>query len=128
MIQIVTCHMGELHDSERPDRSPGRSTSGAGKRSEVVATDPNAPWRRVRKASRARAPNSPWLGEGRDTRTAQPDEEVREDLGWVGVNAEGEVFCAPWAVPLSDHGSAPPPGVWVSCKAEKSYVYDLVYV
>jgi hypothetical protein len=54
---------------------------------------------------------------------------VRNDaLGWVGVNAEGEVFCIPWAVPLSKHGSAPPPGVWVSCKADKSYVYDLVYL
>jgi hypothetical protein len=53
---------------------------------------------------------------------------VRDDaLGWVGVNAEGEVFCIPWAVPVSKQGSAPPPGVWVSCKAEKSYVYDLVF-
>jgi hypothetical protein len=54
---------------------------------------------------------------------------VRNDaLGWVGVNAEGEVYCIPWAMPVSKQGSAPPPGVWVSCKAAKSYVYDLVYL
>jgi hypothetical protein len=54
---------------------------------------------------------------------------VRNDaLGWVCANAEGEVFGVPWAVPLNKHGSAPPRGVWVSCKAGKSYVYDLVYL
>jgi hypothetical protein len=30
-----------------------------------VATDSKTPWARVRKASRARAPDSPWPGEGR---------------------------------------------------------------
>ena len=49
-------------------------------------------------------------------------------LGWVGIDAAGEVFCIPWAVPIGKQGSAPPPGVWVSRKAEKSYVYDLVYL
>ena len=54
---------------------------------------------------------------------------VRHDaLGWVVVDADGEVLSAPWTVPLSQHGSAPPPGIWVSCKADKSYVYDLVYL
>jgi hypothetical protein len=50
-----------------------------------------------------------------------------EALGWVGVGAEGEVLCIPWAVPPGTQGRAPPPGVWVSRKEEKSYVYDLVY-
>jgi hypothetical protein len=51
-----------------------------------------------------------------------------EALGWVGVSAEGEVLCIPWAVPTNTQGQAPPSGVWVSRKAEKSHVYDLVYV
>lgn len=49
-------------------------------------------------------------------------------LGWVGVSADGEVLCIPWAVPPNTQGQAPPSGVWVSRKAEKSYVYDLVYL
>jgi len=51
-----------------------------------------------------------------------------EALGWVGVSAEGEVWGIPWAVPPNTQGQAPPSGVWVSRKATKSYVYDLVYV
>jgi hypothetical protein len=54
---------------------------------------------------------------------------VRHDaLGWVGIGAEGEVLCVPWAVPVDKQGQAPPPGVWVSRKAAKSFVYDLVYL
>jgi hypothetical protein len=48
--------------------------------------------------------------------------------GWVGVNAEGEILCVPWAVALHMQGSEPPAGIWVSRKAEKSYVYDFVYI
>ena len=51
-----------------------------------------------------------------------------ESLGWVGVSDQGEVLCMPWAVPPGTQRQAPPSGVWVSRKAEKSYVYDLVYV
>jgi hypothetical protein len=51
-----------------------------------------------------------------------------EALGWVGVSVEGEVLCIPWAVPPGTQGQAPPSGVWVSRKAAKSYVYDLLYV
>lgn len=51
-----------------------------------------------------------------------------ESLGWVGVSDQGEVLCMPWAVPPGTQGQAPPSGVWVSRKAEESYVYDLVYV
>lgn len=52
----------------------------------------------------------------------------REALGWVGVTAEDEIVCMPWAVPPSTQGQAPPSDVWVSRKAGKSYVYELVYV
>jgi hypothetical protein len=48
--------------------------------------------------------------------------------GGFGVGAEGEVLWILWAVPPSTRGRAPAPGVWVSRKEEKSYVYDLVYV
>ena len=51
-----------------------------------------------------------------------------EALGWVGVSVESEVLCIPWAVPPGTQGQAPPSGVWVSRKAAKSYVYDLLYV
>jgi len=40
-----------------------------------VTTDSKAPRLRIRKASRARAPDSPMPGEGKDARTAWPDEE-----------------------------------------------------
>ncbi len=39
------------------------------------ATQARAVRPRSREASWARAPNSPWEGEGRDARTARPDEE-----------------------------------------------------
>jgi hypothetical protein len=51
-----------------------------------------------------------------------------EALGWIGASAEGEVLCIPWAVPVDTQGPAPPSGIWVSRKAAKSYVYDLVYL
>jgi hypothetical protein len=43
-----------------------------------VATDSRAPWPRIRKASRARAPDSPSPGEYMDVRTARPDREEPE--------------------------------------------------
>jgi NAD-dependent deacetylase len=48
---------GEQHRGERPDRSPGRSASEAGPRSDAVATD------EVRKANQSHASGSPWPGE-----------------------------------------------------------------
>jgi hypothetical protein len=40
-----------------------------------VATDRSASSRKIRKASRDRAPNSPMSGEHKDMRTARPDGE-----------------------------------------------------
>ena len=48
----------------------------------------------------------------------------REVFGWVGVSAEGEVVCIPWAVPQARRRGTPS-GVWVSRKADKSYFYEL---
>ena len=50
------------------------------------------------------------------------------EFGWVGVNAQEEILCVPWAVSINKQSVEPPSGVWVSRKAERSYVYDFVYV
>lgn len=50
-------------------------------------------------------------------------------FGWVAWNFDSEtVMGRPWEVHPIDQEDAPPEGVWVSRKAHKSYVYDLVYV
>lgn len=48
-------------------------------------------------------------------------------IGWAACDAAtGEISGLPWAVPLADQSADhPPQGVWVSCKQDKSYVYDL---
>ena len=49
--------------------------------------------------------------------------------GWVSLMPEdGAIAGRPWDVAPEDQGDAPPEGIWVSRKGEKSYVYDLVYV
>lgn len=52
-----------------------------------------------------------------------------EDLGWIqGSWGNPEVFGRPWDQLPKQSDAAPPEGIWVSRKASKSYVYDLVYV
>ena len=48
-------------------------------------------------------------------------------FGWVCVNEHKEIFSIPWIMPWSEQGDLPPEGKWVSCKGDKSYVYDAVY-
>lgn len=50
-------------------------------------------------------------------------------LGWIAGSPEAdEVFGRPWDVPPEDQGEAPPEGIWVSRKGDKSYVYALVWL
>jgi hypothetical protein len=86
----VTCDRGEPHVGERPDRSPGGSASEAGLRSDAVATDRREVSTEIRKASRARAPDSPMLSEGKKPeraggrRTWDGETELSsEKLAWV---------------------------------------------
>ncbi|MFZ2100443.1 MAG: hypothetical protein WAU86_07750 [Oricola sp.] len=49
--------------------------------------------------------------------------------GWISVlPGDNSVAGRPWEVALEAQGDAPPEGIWVSRKGEKSYVYELVYV
>ena len=49
--------------------------------------------------------------------------------GWIALLPEdGSISGRPWEVAPEEQGDAPPAGIWVSRKREKSYVYDLVYV
>ena len=48
-------------------------------------------------------------------------------VGWACVGENDEVFSIPWVIPWDEQGELPPEGKWVSCKANKSYVYDLIY-
>ena len=48
-------------------------------------------------------------------------------FGWVVVNPVGDVEGVPWGVSLAEQRpDRLPLGKWVSCKADKAYVYDLV--
>jgi len=52
-----------------------------------------------------------------------------QSWGWVSVMpGDGAIAGRPWEVAPEEQGDAPPEGIWVSRKGEKSYVYDLVYV
>ncbi len=53
-----------------------------------------------------------------------------KDRGWVSLMPEtGALSGLPWEVTREEQNQeAPPEGIWVSRKGEKSYVYDLVYV
>lgn len=48
--------------------------------------------------------------------------------GWCTVDAEGTVNGRPWGIEIGDQGDQPPECEWLSKKADKSYVYDLVRV
>jgi hypothetical protein len=48
-------------------------------------------------------------------------------IGWACINENNEVLSIPWLIPPDEQGNRPPEGKWVSCKGDKSYVYDLVY-
>ena len=66
-----------------------------------VATDSQALWTRIRKASRARAPDSPMSGEGMDTRTARPTNKGQGpdggvDLGLTKNGLRYLVQCKHW--------------------------------
>jgi hypothetical protein len=52
----------------------------------------------------------------------------RADQGWVVVDASDLVLSRPWNVLPSSQGDLPPEGEWVSKKADRSYVYDVVFV
>ena len=66
--------MGEAHAPNANTGSVGRSASEAGLRSDAVATDSSARSARVRKANQSHAFDSPMPGEGKEARTARPDE------------------------------------------------------
>lgn len=53
---------------------------------------------------------------------------MRHDtLGWIaGAWDSDDVFGRPWDQLQTQSHHAPPPGIWVSRKGSKSYVYDLV--
>ena len=55
---------------------------------------------------------------------------VRSDAwGWIAVLPEdGAIAGRPWETLPHEQGDAPPEGVWVSRKGDKSYVYDLVHL
>lgn len=46
------------------------------------------------------------------------------DFGWAVCTESGEVFSRPFDD--AGRGDLPPEGVWVSRKADRSYVYDLI--
>ncbi|MFD6158456.1 hypothetical protein ACFWF7_40060 [Nocardia sp. NPDC060256] len=48
------------------------------------------------------------------------------DFGWCVVTESGTVSSRPFDD--AGHGDRPPEGTWVSRKADRSYVYDLVRV
>jgi hypothetical protein len=51
------------------------------------------------------------------------------DLGWVSWDFESQSCMGrPWDVLPGQQSDEPPEGTWISRKAEKSYVYELVYV
>ena len=54
----------------------------------------------------------------------------REGLGWIaGSFDDAAVLGRPWDVPpQAQSAEAPPEGIWVSRKAAKSYVYQLVHL
>ncbi|QIR35994.1 hypothetical protein HCG51_03950 [Tolypothrix sp. PCC 7910] len=52
----------------------------------------------------------------------------KPDYGWIAYNeATHEVQGRPWDVLPQHQGDHPPPGIWVSRKGTKSYVYELKY-
>ena len=46
-------------------------------------------------------------------------------IAWDGVS--DEILGRSWHVQVIDQKDYPPEDVWVSCKDDKSYVYDLIY-
>jgi len=48
--------------------------------------------------------------------------------GWAGLDSNNQILSIPWGLALAEQGDEPPLGVWVSRKADKSYVYDLVQI
>lgn len=50
------------------------------------------------------------------------------ERGWRTVDAAGTVNGRAWDAETQEQGVEPPEGEWISKKADKSYVYDLVRV
>ncbi|MEM8654350.1 MAG: hypothetical protein AAGF36_06360 [Pseudomonadota bacterium] len=51
------------------------------------------------------------------------------DLGWVArVPGTGLLAGRLWDLPVGAQDDSPAEGRWVSCKGDRSYVYDLVHV
>jgi hypothetical protein len=46
--------------------------------------------------------------------------------GWCVVDVNGLINSRPWNVEVADQQSEPPEGEWLSKRADKSYVYDLL--
>ena len=46
--------------------------------------------------------------------------------GWCVVDVNGLIISRPWNVEVANQQSEPPEGEWLSKKADKSYVYDLL--
>jgi predicted O-methyltransferase YrrM len=49
-------------------------------------------------------------------------------VGWHVADDAGTILSRPWDVEKEDQGSAPPAGIWISCKGRKSYVYALEWL
>jgi predicted house-cleaning noncanonical NTP pyrophosphatase (MazG superfamily) len=47
--------------------------------------------------------------------------------GWLAVDRGNTVVARPWVAERCTYADRPPAGEWVSRKADKAYVYDLVY-
>ena len=46
-------------------------------------------------------------------------------FGWSIRSETGELLGRVWETPPEDQGDQPTPGLWVSCKGDKAYAYDL---
>ena len=48
--------------------------------------------------------------------------------GWAVIDSANTIFSRPWNVEVSEQGATPPEGEWISKKADRAYVYDLVFL
>jgi len=71
-------------------------------------------------------------GTGRAAVYARSDGAVRVTFdprfGWSILGDKGELLGRVWETPPEDQGDQPTLGLWVSCKGDKAYAYDLVDV
>ena len=71
-------------------------------------------------------------GTGRAAVYERSDGEVRVKFdprfGWSIMSETGELLGRVWDTLPEDQGDQPTQGLWLSCKGEKAYAYDLVDV